>query len=213
MPSHAVWSLWAMSGLRNYANISPMNVAMALMSPAERRLSMVRSICASRATATAALTVPQTDARNACSKLNVARTSPRAITRKHASHAVKGAATKAAPPARVDGLEPLMPTVTPRGRTPCFWERPSPRAARPERSLPRGDHVSKPRRAYGVDQQSGAIAVRVRAGTAFTLMRKLRRPRCGRQGWCRLKDTWAHTTTPHGRLMLTVLGGLGRIRA
>jgi len=30
---------------------------MALMSPAERRLSMVRSICASRATATAALTV------------------------------------------------------------------------------------------------------------------------------------------------------------
>ena len=34
MPSHAVWSLWAMSGLRNYANISPMNVAMALMSKA-----------------------------------------------------------------------------------------------------------------------------------------------------------------------------------
>ena len=24
----------------------------------------------------------------------------------------------------------------------------------------------------------------------------------------RLKDTWADTTTPHGRLMLTVLGGL-----
>jgi DNA invertase Pin-like site-specific DNA recombinase len=23
-----------------------------------------------------------------------------------------------------------------------------------------------------------------------------------------LKDTWADTTTPHGRLMLTVLGGL-----
>jgi hypothetical protein len=140
MPSHAVWSLWAMSGLRNYANISPMNVAMALMSPAERRLSMVRSICASRATATAALTVPQTDARNACSKLNVARTSPRAITRKHASHAVnKGAATKAAPPARVDGLAPLRLTVHPRGRNgrPSFWERPSPRAARPERSLPR----------------------------------------------------------------------------
>jgi hypothetical protein len=32
MPSHAVGSLWAMSGLRNYANISPMNVAMALNS-------------------------------------------------------------------------------------------------------------------------------------------------------------------------------------
>ena len=26
-----------------------------------------------------------------------------------------------------------------------------------------------------------------------------------------LKDTWADTTTPHGRLMLTVLGGLAEI--
>jgi hypothetical protein len=27
------------------------------------------------------------------------------------------------------------------------------------------------------------------------------------------RDTWADTTTPHGRLMLTVLGGLARVRA
>src|SRR5262249_16832791 len=27
-------------------------------------------------------------------------------------------------------------------------------------------------------------------------------------GFRSLKDTWANTTTPHGRLMLTVLGGL-----
>ena len=27
-------------------------------------------------------------------------------------------------------------------------------------------------------------------------------------GFCSLKDSWADTTTPHGRLMLTVLGGL-----
>src|SRR5262245_25236386 len=27
-------------------------------------------------------------------------------------------------------------------------------------------------------------------------------------GFCSLKDAWADTTTPHGRLMLTVLGGL-----
>jgi DNA invertase Pin-like site-specific DNA recombinase len=29
-----------------------------------------------------------------------------------------------------------------------------------------------------------------------------------RAGFRSLKDTWADTTTPHGRLMLTVLGGL-----
>jgi DNA invertase Pin-like site-specific DNA recombinase len=28
-----------------------------------------------------------------------------------------------------------------------------------------------------------------------------------------LGDAWADTTTPHGRLMLTVLGGFGRVRA
>ena len=27
-------------------------------------------------------------------------------------------------------------------------------------------------------------------------------------GFRSLGDTWAHTTTPHGRLMLTILGGL-----
>jgi DNA invertase Pin-like site-specific DNA recombinase len=30
----------------------------------------------------------------------------------------------------------------------------------------------------------------------------------GQAGFRSLKDTWANTTTPHGRLMLTVLGGL-----
>jgi DNA invertase Pin-like site-specific DNA recombinase len=29
-----------------------------------------------------------------------------------------------------------------------------------------------------------------------------------RAGFCSLADVWAETTTPHGRLMLTVLGGL-----
>ena len=38
-----------------------------------------------------------------------------------------------------------------------------------------------------------------------------KRPRCGRKagaGFRSLADAWADTTTPHGRLMLTVLGGL-----
>jgi len=30
-------------------------------------------------------------------------------------------------------------------------------------------------------------------------------------GFKSLKDTWADTTSPHGRLMLTVLGGLGGV--
>src|SRR5262249_20969444 len=50
-------------------------------------LSVVRSICTSRATVITAPTVPQIDARRACSKVNAANTLPRAITRKQASHA------------------------------------------------------------------------------------------------------------------------------
>jgi hypothetical protein len=69
------------------AKISPMNVAIALIVACRAALSIVRSICARRATPTAALTIPQTEARNACSKLNAARTFPRAITRKQASQA------------------------------------------------------------------------------------------------------------------------------
>jgi hypothetical protein len=63
---------------------------------------MVRSICARRETATAALTIPQTEARNAWSKLNAAKTFPRAITRKQASHAPANfsAAGRANPPVR-----------------------------------------------------------------------------------------------------------------
>jgi hypothetical protein len=46
--------------------------------------------------------VPQIEARRACSKLNAAAKSPRAITRKHASHdpADFSAATRTSPPAR-----------------------------------------------------------------------------------------------------------------
>ena len=51
-----------------------MNVAIALIVACRAALSIVRSICARRATATAPLTIPQTEARNACSKLNAAST-------------------------------------------------------------------------------------------------------------------------------------------
>jgi len=54
------------------ANVSPMNVAMALIVACRPALTIVRSICAITATATAALTIPQTEARSACSKLNAA---------------------------------------------------------------------------------------------------------------------------------------------
>jgi hypothetical protein len=84
------------------ANTSPMNVAIALIVAWREALSIVRSICARRETATAALTIPQTKARNACSKLNAAKTFPRAITRKQASHAPPNfsAAGRANPRAR-----------------------------------------------------------------------------------------------------------------
>jgi hypothetical protein len=84
------------------AKISPMNVAIALIVACRAALSIVRSICARRATATAPLTIPQTEARNACSKLNAAKTFPRAITRKQASHAPANfsATGRASPPAR-----------------------------------------------------------------------------------------------------------------
>jgi len=36
----------------------------------------------------------------------------------------------------------------------------------------------------------------------------VKEPAKARTGFKSLKDTWADTTTPHGRLMLTVLGGL-----
>jgi hypothetical protein len=51
------------------AKISPMNVATALIVACRVMLSVVRSICARRATVTAAPTIPQTEARSACSKL------------------------------------------------------------------------------------------------------------------------------------------------
>src|SRR5262249_52156548 len=69
------------------AKTSPMKVAIALIVACRATLSTVRSICASRPTATAAPTIPQLDARSAGSKLNAARTLPRAITRKQASQA------------------------------------------------------------------------------------------------------------------------------
>src|SRR6478736_2982620 len=51
------------------ANISPMNVAIALIVACREALSIVRPICARRETPTAALTIPQTEARNACRRM------------------------------------------------------------------------------------------------------------------------------------------------
>jgi len=48
------------------AKTSPMNVASALIVACRETLSVVRSICASSATVTAAPTIPQTVARSAC---------------------------------------------------------------------------------------------------------------------------------------------------
>jgi hypothetical protein len=51
------------------AKISPTNVATALMVACRLTLSVVRSICTSRPTVTAALTMPQIEARLACGAL------------------------------------------------------------------------------------------------------------------------------------------------
>ena len=59
------------------AKISPAKVAIELIVTCRASELVVRSICASRATATAAPTVPQTEARSACSKLNARKTSKR----------------------------------------------------------------------------------------------------------------------------------------
>jgi hypothetical protein len=69
------------------AKMSPMNVAIELIVTCRAAELVVRSICARRATATAAPTVPQTEARITCSKLRARRTSDRVITRKQASQA------------------------------------------------------------------------------------------------------------------------------
>jgi hypothetical protein len=84
------------------AKTSPMNVAKALIVAWRATELVVRSICASRATLTAAPTIPQTEARRACSRLNAAAKSPRAITRKQASqaHTNFSAAVRTSPPAR-----------------------------------------------------------------------------------------------------------------
>jgi len=67
------------------AKISPMKVTIALIVTCRVTLSVVRSICVIRATATTAPTTPQTAAMRTCSKLNAEP--PRAITRKQASQA------------------------------------------------------------------------------------------------------------------------------
>ena len=59
-----------------------MNVAKALIVAWRATELVVRSICASRATLTAAPTIPQTEARRACSRLNAARKSLHVITEK-----------------------------------------------------------------------------------------------------------------------------------
>ena len=67
------------------AKISPMKVTIALIVTCRVTLSVVRSICIIRATATTEPTTPQTAAMRTCSKLNA--DPPRAITRKQASQA------------------------------------------------------------------------------------------------------------------------------
>ena len=69
------------------AKISPVNVAIELIVTCRATELVVRSICARRATATTAPTVPQTEARSTCSKLSARRTSERVITKKQASQA------------------------------------------------------------------------------------------------------------------------------
>jgi hypothetical protein len=79
-----------------------MNVAKALIVTCRASELVLRSICTRRTTLTAAPMAPQIEARRACSKLNAAAKSPRAITRKHASHdpANFSAAMRTSPPAR-----------------------------------------------------------------------------------------------------------------
>jgi hypothetical protein len=79
-----------------------MNVAKALIVTCRASELVLRSICTRRATLTAAPMVPQIEARRACSKLKAAAKSPRAITKKHASHdpANFSAATRTSPLAR-----------------------------------------------------------------------------------------------------------------
>jgi len=84
------------------AKMSPANVAIELIVTCRTTELVVRSICASRATATNAPIVPQTEARSTWSKLNARRTSERVITRKQASQAPANfsAAGRNSPPAR-----------------------------------------------------------------------------------------------------------------
>jgi hypothetical protein len=69
------------------AKISPANVAIELIVTCRASELVVRSICARRATATTAPTVPHIEARSTCSRLNARKTSERVITRKQASQA------------------------------------------------------------------------------------------------------------------------------
>jgi hypothetical protein len=68
------------------AKTSPINVAKALIVIC-RMSDLLRSICTRRTTLTTAPTIPQIEASCACSRLNARAKSPRAITRKQASHA------------------------------------------------------------------------------------------------------------------------------
>jgi hypothetical protein len=111
-----------------------MNVAMALIVADRKTLSVVRSICTRRATVTAAPTMPQTDARRACSKLNAASTLPRAITRKQASQAPANfsAAGRTRPLSRKSPNASIILCLLGIGRPLFLAARPSPRAGRQE---------------------------------------------------------------------------------
>jgi hypothetical protein len=74
----------------------------------------------------------------------------RASRRALACRSNKGAATRAAPLARVDGLEPIMHKTPRQPGRPSFWERPS--RALPDRGFRCAGDVSRPRQVGGVNE-------------------------------------------------------------
>jgi hypothetical protein len=98
---------------------------------------VVRSICANRATLTAAPTIPQTEARRACSRLNAAAKSPRAITRKQASQAPTNfsAAVRTSPPARKPSNARILDLRLDMSSSLLFWRNTSICDIQPRRAM------------------------------------------------------------------------------
>ena len=86
----------------------------------------------------------------------------------------------------------------------------APRCSRRRRAVPRPIGRSWRRSSAGLSPATcslspASIAWRARRGTCSTCSTSCRKRGAGFRS---LKDNWADTTTPHGKLMLTVLGGL-----